>query len=226
MKIPAVPITVQVRLSSACSSIHPFVWPILSSNHVYRKHKHTELFSIGLSLEVIVVACVVPFVVALFLMMLLVIWQKARARRLHRAGSNEFIADEDKRRHTDSTNGSRNDSGQITYTHRRLFIPEDDVRLQLSIGIEIVVEEPNTLTRDTVEPQLRNQVHNKPVDAKYLEPDMLYESQRGRTAWVLPPLLGIEQEFPRDHLCSIKVLGVGKFSKVPQRLNTGIFTGV
>jgi proto-oncogene tyrosine-protein kinase Ret len=141
----------------------------------------------------IVVACVVPFIVALLLITLLIIWQKAQARRPDRTASREHIADEDMGRHTDSTNGSRNDS-----------------------GIDIIIEEVNTIARDTVEPQLRSQFHNKPVNAKYLEPDMLYESHRGRTAWVLPPLLGIEQEFPRDQLCFIKELGIGKFSKLMQ----------
>jgi signal transduction histidine kinase len=64
----------------------------------------------------IVVACVVPFIVALLLITLLIIWQKAQARRPDRTASREHIADEDMGRHTDSTNGSRNDSGQITPT--------------------------------------------------------------------------------------------------------------
>ena len=165
----------------------------------------------GLSVDFIVAASVVPFVVALLLFALLIVWQKARRRRLERSGSTDLIAEDvDGQNHSDGTKGSGNDSGSVSTCCRLHSI--SDIFL---VGIEIIIEEVGTVVKDKLDGGIqRSPVKSKPVDAKYHEPEMLYESQRGRTAWVLPPLLGIEQEFPRDQLCSLKVLGAGKYAKV------------
>ncbi|XP_065835066.1 fibroblast growth factor receptor 2-like isoform X2 [Oscarella lobularis] len=57
---------------------------------------------------------------------------------------------------------------------------------------------------------------SKSANVTWMPTTDLYQSKRGRGGWRFPPLLGIEQEFPRDQLCTIKNLGESPLAKLIQ----------
>eukprot|EP00118_Oscarella_pearsei_P002752 m.11467 g.11467 ORF g.11467 m.11467 type:complete len:465 (+) comp23382_c0_seq2:180-1574(+) len=149
----------------------------------------------GLSTNEIIAASVAPslFLLSLGALTCLIIWHRKR---------NSTTSD-DKRVIVDEVDGGSSRGGGTLRSkisgHNR-----DSVTVDISQELN---EGPSQLALPT-------RVNS--ADVKWLPTRDLYQSKRGRTGWQFPPLLGIEQEFPRDQLCTIKHLGDGAYAQLLQ----------